>query len=248
MDSRKALQDLGYTKNEATVYLALLKLGMTQAGPIIKATKLHGMLVYSALEKLVDYGLVSVVRKKHIKKFQALDPSTLLGDIHKKRTTAEKLIPELQKLLTGNLPQVVVKTFVGQEGLINNLKEMVESAALSKDACMRIIGGAKDTDFYDAIGNFYHDYLLMTKKNGVTKKTLAPSSYSNVFRKQYEKEGDALMRTLPKGLNTPAYTRITPELVSIEIYKPEIIVIQISSSIIAKAYVDSFDLLWDMAG
>lgn len=246
MDYRKILQELGYTKHEATVYLALLKLGVTQAGPIIKATKLHGMLVYSALEKLQDYGLVTVVHQKNIKKFHALNPSHLLGEIRKKQEAAEKIIPELQKMQTSLVPQVSVKTFVGKEGLTNNLKDMVASAAKSKSKCMHIIGGAKGTDFYDALGDFYDEYLALTKRHGVKKKIVTPSNYSSQFRKRFNEEANAI-RALSKGLDTPAYTRITEDMVSIEIYKPEIVVIQIDNAIIARGYLDSFKLLWDAA-
>ena len=66
MDYQKLLQQLGFNGNEIAVYMALLGLGMTQAGPIVKATKLHRMMVYTALDKLVQDGFATVVRKKNI--------------------------------------------------------------------------------------------------------------------------------------------------------------------------------------
>jgi|WetSurMetagenome_2_1015567.scaffolds.fasta_scaffold111513_2 sugar-specific transcriptional regulator TrmB len=247
MDIKKSLQQLGYGKNEAAVYEALLKLGLTQSGAVIKATKLHSVLVYNALEHLKSDGLISVVRKKNIQMFQAQDPSVLMNKVKESEEIVKKLIPELKKLQSQKVPAVSVKTLVGQEGLINNLKEITESAARSKQKYINSIGGARDVDFYDAIGDWYDNYLALTTKLKVGKRTLAPATYSAAFHEKFSKETNAQVKTLPEGLNTPAYTRITEEMVSIEVYKPEIIVIQIKNPIIAKGYLDSFELLWKMA-
>ena len=56
-----------------------------------------------------------------------------------------------------------------------------------------------------------------------------------------------MLRTLKEGLSSPTYTRITQEMVAIEMYKPQIVVIQIYNKIIAQAYLDSFELLWKQA-
>jgi sugar-specific transcriptional regulator TrmB len=247
MDIKKSLQQLGYGKNEAAVYEVLLGLGISQAGPIIKATKLHSFLVYNALESLISANLISVVRKKNIQMFQAQDPSALMNKVKESEELAHSLIPELKKLQSRNIPTVSAKVLIGHEGLINNLKEISESAARSKDKYIRSIGGARDVDFYEAIGNWYDNYLALTTKLKVGKRTLAPVTYSAAFRQRFLKEPNSQVKTLPKGLNTPAYTRITEEMVSIEVYKPEIVVVQIKNPIIAKGYLDSFDILWKIA-
>lgn len=56
-----ALEDIGLTKAEITVYLSLLSLGTTTAGPIIRDAKLYPSIVYSALESLVTKGFVAFV-------------------------------------------------------------------------------------------------------------------------------------------------------------------------------------------
>ena len=64
------LTKLGLTLNEAKVYFALLELGSTNAGEIIKKTKLHRNIVYDKLDKLIEKGLVSFVTIKNIKQFE----------------------------------------------------------------------------------------------------------------------------------------------------------------------------------
>ena len=48
------LAKLGFSENEAGVYLALIELGKARAGKIIRITGLHRNLVYQALEKLAS--------------------------------------------------------------------------------------------------------------------------------------------------------------------------------------------------
>ena len=53
MDPKK-LEKLGLNRNEAEVYVDLLKLGQTSAGELIRRTGFHRNIVYDNLEKLID--------------------------------------------------------------------------------------------------------------------------------------------------------------------------------------------------
>ena len=55
----KALQNIGLTKNEITVYLTLLELGTTTTGPLTYKSGLHNSRVYESLNKLIEKGLAS---------------------------------------------------------------------------------------------------------------------------------------------------------------------------------------------
>ncbi len=237
---------LGLSKNEASIYLALLENGLTQAGPLVKATKLHRMLVYEALDRLSDSGLVSVVHKKHIKLFQGSDPSVFLARSHQIHELASALVPELRKKQK-NADTVTVRTLVGKEGFITNLQEVIESASRQPDKTMCIIGGAKDSFFYDTIDDWYDSYITFLEKHKVKKKLLAPESFSDIFKKRFVKEARTTLCTLPHGLTSPTYTRITEEMVTIEMYEPQVTVIQIRNKAVARGYLDSFELLWKSA-
>ena len=247
MDLQSKLLELGLNKNESAVYIALLKLGLTQAGPVVKAVKLHRMLVYNAMERLENLNLVEVVHTKNIKLFKALDPSSLLDKTKRLNEIANELVPELRSLQAKKDDLVSIRTLIGRDGFINNLIEVIESAGRSKLKTMHIIGGAKDSDFYDVIGDWYKEYVKILGKNKIKKLLLAPENYSNIFKKKFASEKENELKTLPKGLTSPTYTRITEEMVSIEIYHPQVLVIQIRNSAIARGYLDSFNLLWKTA-
>jgi sugar-specific transcriptional regulator TrmB len=247
MNLQESLTDLGLTKNEAQVYTSLLSLGLTQAGPIIKKVKLHRMLVYNALESLIDRGLATVVQKKNVKLFQAGDPTVLLERTEHLRALAKTLLPDLKKLQAQQTEVINVRTLIGHEGLATSLTQIIESAARQKDKTMRIIGGALDAAAYEAFGEWYPTYLQLLEQNKVRKLLVSPTNYSNMFRKKFLNEGNTEMRTLKEGLTSPTYTRITEEMISIEMYKPQIVTIQIFNKVIAQAHMDSFELLWKSA-
>lgn len=247
MNIKTQLESLGFGKNEATVYIVLLELGLTQAGEVIKKTKLHRMLVYNALENLVDQGYVSIHRKKRIKLFQAGNPEILVEKADQLNHIAHELVPLLRKLQQSGDTAVAIRTLVGHEGFITNLQDIIEAATRYPSRQINIIGGASDSDFYTAIGDWYEEYCKLLKQRGVQKRLVAPASYSREFRGKFAKEGNTELKIIPHGLSSSTYTRITESMVSIEIYKPSLTIIQIKNSAVARGYLDSFELLWKLA-
>jgi sugar-specific transcriptional regulator TrmB len=243
MDIKKALISLGFHKNEADVYVAVLNLGLTKAGPIIQATGLHRMLVYNALETLINQGLLTELHKNNIKMFQAADPAALTDRTKKLDELAHSLIPELRDMQKDKQDVINVRTLIGREGFQTNLENIIESATKQPVREMCIIGGAKDTQFYEVAGDWYPTYVQLLQKHGVKKRLLAPESYSSVFKKKFLSEKNTELKT-SRGLSSPTYTRITKEMVSIEMYEPQVVIIQIRNAVVAQGYLDSFELLW----
>ena len=99
----KILESIGFTKGEVRVYLALLEIGETTTGAIIKKSKITGSKVYEILEKLIEKGLASYITKEKTKYFQASSPRRLLDyfgekekEILNDKKEVEKIIPELE--------------------------------------------------------------------------------------------------------------------------------------------------------
>ena len=72
------LEDLGLTNAEIKVYLALLELGTTKAGLIIRKTSLQNSVVHLTLLKLVEKGFVSFIKKGGVKEYSASNPENIL--------------------------------------------------------------------------------------------------------------------------------------------------------------------------
>lgn len=239
------MEELGLTKNEAAVYSALLETGITQAGPIIKLTGLHRMIVYNAFDSLIEQQLVSVLHKKNAKLFQPADPGILLKKASDISAHTAELVPKLRALQQKMGDLITTRTFIGNEGIATSMEEIIISASKT-NGVMSIIGGAPAEDAYTSFGPWYPKYVELAKKYKVKKKLLTSSKYIEGFSK-FQDEKNTELRVMDKGLSAPTYTRITPELVSIEMYHPQIVVIHIRNKAIAQSYLESFDLLWKSA-
>ena len=63
MVNKALLQQIGLTSGESEVYLALLEIGSTSTGKIIRQSKVHASKVYPILDRLIDKGLVSFIKQ-----------------------------------------------------------------------------------------------------------------------------------------------------------------------------------------
>ena len=81
---------------------------------------------------------------------------------------AKEILPELLQLQTYSDDKIEVRTLYGTNGFFDNLKTIIQSVK-KHDGVMRIIGGAKDTSFYEAIGDRYNEYVELLQENRVKK-------------------------------------------------------------------------------
>ena len=92
------LEKIGLTKNEITLYIALLELGTTTTGPLTKKSELHSSRVYESLNKLIEKGLVNFVLKANRKYFSAADPDTILDILEKEKREITAILPQLKAI------------------------------------------------------------------------------------------------------------------------------------------------------
>lgn len=171
-DKEKALEEFGLPKNEAKVYVALLKLGLASAGQITKASGIHRRNVYDALERLINKGLVSYVIKEKVKYFEATNPYFLLNLLEKEKeklkSGKDNLIPLLSELLqikrTSNGKNNVVTIYRG----VNGIKTVLEDILDSKKENL-VLGAHRPPE---AIKNYLERFHERRTKLGIKEKLL----------------------------------------------------------------------------
>ena len=92
-------RNLGFTEGEINVYFALLELGESTTGPLIKKSGISGSKVYEILNKLIQKGLVGYITKEKTKYFQITSPSRILDYIDKKEKDLIEQKKEVEKIL-----------------------------------------------------------------------------------------------------------------------------------------------------
>ena len=63
------LKEVGLTEGEAKVYLALLELGASTSGPIVKKSRVSRSIIYNILEKLGFHEVADIAKTHGLSNF-----------------------------------------------------------------------------------------------------------------------------------------------------------------------------------
>jgi len=241
----KDLEKLGFTKNEATVYLALLELGSVSVGAIVKRTGIHKVIIYDNLEKLVKRGLVHYVIKANKKHFEAQDPETLLRFLDEE----QKLLKQKRKLAERLLPDLVaIKAFVKEKIEASIYKDEGGIKSVLEDILKQrkpiLVFGAEG-GFKILLGSYWKNWNLRREKAKINVKII----YNEKLRKKREKleMKSIAVKFIPKEFESPATTFIYGDKVSIILWSKLPFAFLVQSMEIAKSYRSIFNLLWKLS-
>ncbi|MCK4589918.1 MAG: BlaI/MecI/CopY family transcriptional regulator [Nanoarchaeota archaeon] len=159
------LEELGFTNAEIKVYLALLELGSSTAGPVIEKTGLQNSVVHMTLHKLVEKGFVSFVKKGKVRHYQAADPRNIIRFIEEKRERYEKLLPELLVRQKKQEKQEA-EIFEGFKGFKTMQYEAVRDAKPG-DEYLFFSFKTKNPKDFAYVYKFYQDFEKYRRRRGI---------------------------------------------------------------------------------
>jgi sugar-specific transcriptional regulator TrmB len=239
------LEETGLTKNEASVYLALLQIGRAKAGEIIRESKVSSGKIYETLGKLIDKGLVKSFTENGVKHFLASEPESIISylkeqetKLHKKEEALQKIIPVLQSLKKSPLETEhlsLVKGFRGISPLVYHA--MIEGG----EAKIMGVRSSKDETFNN-FWKHWHEKRIEMRKNAKMLFTDRDTEYWKYFKEQKYTE---IRETLSFS---PSAIMIIDKNVFIFSYEEEFTCIHIQSEAVAKSFNSFFDGLWAFAG
>ena len=236
---------IGLTRNEVKVYLALLEMGSTSAGDLIKKVELHRTAVYDMLERLIEKGIVTYVMISRIKHFEVIEPHQLLNYIDQRKDELDGYKKEIEK----RLPELNIKRKLSkesQEATVFKGKQAIKTIA---EDVIRI---GKPMYVYGAEGKLketFPVYYQIFHRKRLEKKIPIKIIYNERIRKKKrDKElKDIEIKYLPNQFETPANTWVFGDMVAIVVWSEQPIATLIRSKDVAKAYHTNFDLLWHLA-
>jgi len=179
MDER-IFQEIGLTNAETKVYLALLKTGLTTAGPLLDETGLQNSTLHKTLHKLVYKGFASFNIKGKTRHYQASDPENILKSIKEREERFESMLPEL-KLMQRPIEKQEAEIFEGFKGFKNMLYEFIKDGKKG-DEYLFFSFYTENPDDFDNVWNFYKHFEKERKKLGLVVKGLAPSKIRDKFK------------------------------------------------------------------
>lgn len=231
------LEKIGLTKNEAKVYLILLKLGTSTADEITKESKIYRRGVYEALKTLEKRNLVTSIIKDYKKHFTANKPKHLIDSIKEQEEIIKSLIPKLSKIEPEKEiePKIEVRTNLG------GFKDLVEEQIASKE--LYGIGITKES--LDLLKYSLSKIIKKGKKIGTKAKLLVYEEVEKPLKELIK--GDVKIKSFQKGFYIPSTTMIWGDKVSISLLQKTPFVIVIKHKKINNAYRNYFEILWKLS-
>jgi sugar-specific transcriptional regulator TrmB len=239
MDINQVLGELGLTKNQTNLYLALLKHGIMTAGLLAKKTAINRSTVYIELEVLIRVGLVSFVVKDHRRIYRAADPSTLLEILDVKRHKLTKVLPSLQKMQKlHHSPQFHVDVFEGKEGIKTFYQHILQSE-VKEVLALGVTGyGLK------LLAHSWPQFMRQYIKAGVRAKYIA--NYDAKKQLASLPTGRLSIKYMPKKKDSQVTTVVYGDFVAHQsVVNDRVYVVLIEDLFLAMTYRNHFDFIWD---
>jgi HTH-type transcriptional regulator, sugar sensing transcriptional regulator len=244
--NQKLLEEIGLTKGEITVYLALLKTGETTTGKIIEEAQISSGKIYEILDKLIKKGLVSYIIKEKTKYFEASSPNRILNflkekeqDLKKKEQQLEKEIPFLLELQKNSKKEYESTLYKGYNGIKTVILDLINNLDKEEEIYAMGLRGSKD-DKYNSLWMKWHNQRIK-------KKVKCKMIFSEI--EEYYKKLKKLKYTEVKLIEgiTPSAITIVKEGILIFTFEEEPSCLKIINPEIKKSFTTFFETLWKIA-
>ena len=172
----KLLEEIGLTKGEIHVYLALLKLGTSKAGQLASKADVSSSKIYRILDRLIKKGLVGSVIKGKVKHFVALKPRRILDYLDEKEELLKQkkeaisiMLPELEKQFSvSEHPRATL--FEGFKAVTNFFRNIIDDLEKGETYCVLGAGYGENVPKHKA---FFLAHHRRRKNKGIRLKMLA---------------------------------------------------------------------------
>ena len=234
----RIIEHVGLTRNEANIYLELLRTGSALAREIAKITNMHRTSVYSCIQRLHKKGLVLITTLGKKTYFEAVDPGKLLSLLKEREERLKLVLPDLKKLKDTNFyTRHEVQYFKGKQGLKSVFDEILQSG---KD----YVGWGPERKIESLLRHYFVYYIRERR----LKKMHAKLMYFEDSRgAHYTKNPLVHVRYLPQSFYGPTAHRVYGDNVAILLLEEEPLCIIIRNKAIAESYRKHFRILWDGA-
>jgi sugar-specific transcriptional regulator TrmB len=241
----KLLEELGLTKNEALIYIFLLKSGETTTGKIIKETGIANSRVYETLNSLISKGIVSYNVQKDGKHFKAENPKKFLEIEEHRKKKIQDLIPGLSNIMNLGEKETTTAVYEGYEGFKTAFKKIIDDCP--KNETIFILGFSEPTEKKESLRLFLSNMNLKSQQKKQKLRIILDSSVKETLGRDREKEKYTEVRYMPRGYISPAAVDIFEDYVFMFLWEEKPFVFMIKNKVIAESFKHYFKFMWSIA-
>ncbi len=238
----RALTLYGLTKNEAAVYIALLKKLESTAFELAKATEIPRATVYLTLESLKRQGIISMFRKNNVAYFTPESPSRLATLLKTKEEILNGVMPQILAMTSRSIDTPMAKLYVGIDGLKFGFDDILDTLKRTK---IKQILATSHKDMLEYLPKYYPNWLKQREDLGVYTKLILPGDSQGFLPSNELREVRYLPEKFPFNCAITIYAgKIT--FFSLEEAEPYCVIIESKS--ICDMFTQFFLFTWEMLG
>ncbi len=242
------LQDLGFSQNEAEVYLALLSKGPCNAGPVITETGFHRNVVYTALGHLKARKLVSERKIRGRAQFELTDPQHLAQEFSEKAATAEEVAKQLQHLAATPVREITIHE--GNKEYLALLTSLLQ--AMPKGSTKYVLGTGGAAFMRETMVPLWDAYHKVARAQQLKIQMIGYHGQESSIDPWTRSEKMYHLRYLPAALENPAGVHIYPEIgvvvnVLYSTATQPVVAIKMQNDRLVQGYMNFFTNMWKMA-
>jgi HTH-type transcriptional regulator, sugar sensing transcriptional regulator len=242
----ETLEEIGLSKNEASVYLALLKLQETQTGNLCNKANIASSHIYKILTNLLDKGLATYKIKNNVKIFMPGPPETLNDLLLNKQKQLEEQRKNIKETISKlkQIPQEDSRTnykyfegITSIKSMWNEINNSLDKKDIAKCYTCKLNSGR------NFLGTYEEHHKIRSKK-GVKAKLILPNKSKEIAMKREKQKAEIKFL----DLNNDSEWGVIGDIIYLHYVtskKPRGFLIQ--DEIFAKTFEQVFDKLWEQA-
>lgn len=248
MNIKNSLLNLGFTANDAEVYVALIKIGASTADSLIKETGLHRNLVYTALTHLVARKLATEQTVKNKKHFSPNTPQFLIDEFTEKTNIARDVAEEIEKSIPKDKQEITIHQ--GNDEYLKLLTSLIKR--LPKGATKYIMGTGGDEFMKNTMLPIWKKYHNVAFAQEIKIKMISYEDQKSSIEAPANEAGIYEIKYLSSNTENPAGIHIYPEVDTVLniIYSDSshpVTAIMIKNRALTQSYLNLFNNLWKTA-
>ncbi|MBI5881014.1 hypothetical protein HZB90_02695 [archaeon] len=243
------LSEFGLTKSEIAVYFALLDLGSSTTGPVIKKAGIASGKAYLVLDKIIQKGLVTYVIAAGRKYYQAKDPDRLLDylkekekDIKEKEDKLKQILPTLKAKYEEQKYRPRAEVFEGNRGFVTFYEGVLKE--LKRGDTLYVMGVSRQAN--ERFAGYLAELNLRRVSKGIRLKIIYHHDCRETGRQRAKLELTEV-RYMPEELETPAWIDIYGDYVATINATGNPVVFLMRDKESAESYRKYFDMLWGIS-
>lgn len=206
MNYTEYLKNLGLKKQEAEIYLACLKLGLSKVSELAEEVNVPRTSIYVYAKDLTERGYLRKTKKDGTEFFSAISPSFIQKEWQDKVDSFASVVPNLEKLLDFPAKKSSVEYFDTRNGIMKLYEAMLDMD-YSKHIPYLIEGGEAVESVLEKLGSdFHHRWQKRILAKGVITQGIITKSMLEVMKNIPEK-------TKEIALQRPATIRVIDDKV-----------------------------------